>query len=576
MAGKVITTDHCTPGQMLAGFTPWPDEFAALYRSKGYWEGITLPEMVERTVAAFPDKIALVDGERRITYAALSRAINSLACAFVRHGLMPLDRVVFQLPNSANMVITFLALIKAGAIPVMALPAHRHDEIGNFLAHAQAVAYLIPDHVKDFDYRTMAAELVPACPSLRDVFVLGEPGPGQIDLRAMLAEQVSPAEAEAVLAPRRPPAGQVALMLLSGGTTGMPKLIPRTHDDYIYNCRASGAALELDEHTVYLAVLVMAHNYSIVAPGFLGVMAVGGTVVVAGSMAAEHIFSLIERERVTLVAAAPPLVVAALAAIESANPDLSSLKVMTTGGARLSPELRRRVEACFGCTCIDSFGTGEGFVCQTRLDDPEEVRMNGSGRPISEGDETRIVDAEDREVAEGERGELLVRGPYTIRGYYNAPALNAAAFTADGFYRMGDMVRRRGGTIYVDGRKKDLINRGGEKISSEEVENHILAHPMVESVCVVAMPDAVYGEKACAVVILKPRKRLEFGELIAFLEGRRIARFKLPERLELVDAFPMSPAGKILRRELRAIVAARVTAEKGGAAGGVDLIEGVR
>jgi 2,3-dihydroxybenzoate-AMP ligase len=351
----------------------------------------------------------------------------------------------------------------------------------------------------------------------------------------------------------------------------MPKMIPRTHNAYVYNCRASGAALDLDKRAVYLAVLAMAHNYNLIAPGFLGVLAAGGTVVVAGSTAAEHVFSLIERERVTLVPTAPPLVVAWLAAAEATRGDLSSLKVLTCGGARLSPELRRLVEARFGCTYIDSFGTGEGLVCQTRLDDPKEVRMNGSGRPISAGDEIRIVDDEDRDVPEGERGELLVRGPYTIRGYYNAPAANAAAFTADGFYRMGDMVRRRDGTIYVDGRKKDLINRGGEKISSEEVENHISAHPAVADVCVVAMPDEVYGEKACAFVILKPRQRLEFGEMIAFLEGRRIARFKLPERLELVDAFPMSPAGKVLRRELRAMIAGRLAAEKGAALPGLRI-----
>ncbi|MBI4966727.1 MAG: AMP-binding protein [Rhodospirillales bacterium] len=547
---------------MLAGCTPWPEEFAARYRQKGYWLGITLPEMVERTAARFPDKTALVYGDRRLTYTELVRAVDSLACGFVQHGLKPLDRVVLHLPNSADFVIVFLGLIKAGVIPVMALPAHRHGEIGHFIAHAQAVAYLIPDRTKDFDYRAMAAELAPASPSLRKVFVLGEPGAGQIDLRAMLAAKVEAAQAATILAPLRPPASEVALMLLSGGTTGMPKLIPRTHDDYVYNCRASAAAYNLDDKTVYLAVLLLAHNYTLIAPGFLGMMAVGGTTVIASNMTAEHAFALIERERVTMAALVPPLAMAWLAACDANRHNLSSLQFATCGAARLSPEMRAEFEARIGCTYIEEFGTGEGFLCQTPRNAALEVRMNGSGKPISEADEVRIVDENDHDVAEGERGEILARGPYTIRGYYNAPAINASSFTADGFYRMGDMARLKDGTIYVEGRKKDLINRGGEKISSEEVEDLVRTHPAIANVCVVAMPDDYYGEKACAFVILKPGERLAFSDLVAFMESTRIARFKFPERLEVVESFPMSPVGKILRHELRKTIAARLAEEK--------------
>ncbi|MBI4969957.1 MAG: AMP-binding protein, partial [Rhodospirillales bacterium] len=329
---------------MLEGCTPWPEDFAARYRAKGYWQGITLPEMVAQSADKYPDNVALVDGDRRFTYPELCRAVDDLACAFVRQGLRPQERVVFQMPNSADMAITFLALLKAGVIPVMCLPAHRHSEIGHFLAHAQAVGYLIADRVKDFDYRTMATELATACPSLREVFVLGEPmAPNQIDLRALRTERTDPKDAAAMLAKRRAPSGEVALMLLSGGTTGISKMIPRTHDDYVHVCRLSGAALNLDARTVYLALLQMAHNYTLIAPGFLGTWAVGGRVVVAHGTTADIVFPLIERERVTLVATAPPLVVAWLAALESNRLDLSSLKVLTSGGARLVPELRRRV-----------------------------------------------------------------------------------------------------------------------------------------------------------------------------------------------------------------------------------------
>ena len=228
------------------------------------------------------------------------------------------------------------------------------------------------------------------------------------------------------------------------------------------------------------------------------------------------------------------------------------------GGAKLAPELRRRVELRFGCTFQESFGTGEGLLNMTRLDDPAEIRFTSSGRPISPADEIRIVDEQGKDVADGAVGELICRGPYTMRGYYDAPEKNRAAFTADGYYRMGDMVRRIDGNLYVEGRLKDIINRGGEKISCEEVENHILGHPKIKNVCVVAMPDEVFGEKACAFVIPVDGETVDLDEIKNFLLGRNIAKFKLPERLMLMKEFPTSAAGKVLRRELRQVAAIEV------------------
>jgi 2,3-dihydroxybenzoate-AMP ligase len=262
---------------------------------------------------------------------------------------------------------------------------------------------------------------------------------------------------------------------------------------------------------------------------------------------------------VTVVSAGVPLIVNWLNA-ESPRRDFSSLRVMMNGGAKLAPELRRRVELRFGCTFQESFGTGEGLLNMTRRDDPAELRFTSSGRPISPADEIRIVDENGNDVPDGEIGELIVRGPYTIRGYYNAPDKNRAAFTGDGFYRMGDMVRRIDGNLYVEGRLKDIINRGGEKISCEEVENYILGHPKIKNVCVVAMPDKVFGEKACAFVIPVDGATIDLDEIKTFLLARNIAKFKLPERLAVVQQFPISAAGKILRRELRQIAANDVAA----------------
>jgi 2,3-dihydroxybenzoate-AMP ligase len=241
--------------------------------------------------------------------------------------------------------------------------------------------------------------------------------------------------------------------------------------------------------------------------------------------------------------------------------DLGSLQVVINGGARLAPELRRRVREQFGCQFQEDFGTGEGLLNLTRLDDDDELVLNSSGAPVCPDDEIEVVDDTGHQLPDGQPGELICRGPYTIRGYYNAPAANASAFTVDGFYRTGDVVLKFNRHIYAQGRKKDLINRGGEKISAEEIENLILRYAKVESVCVVAMPDEIYGERACAFVIPKANQAIGFRELTDFLLQQRIAKFKLPERLEIVGHFPLSPAGKILRRELRTMIEQKLTLE---------------
>jgi 2,3-dihydroxybenzoate-AMP ligase len=542
---------------MLQGCTAWPEEFARRYRQQGYWSDITLNEMLLRTAAAAPDRVALVYGTRRLSYAQLVGAIDRLAGRLLDVGFKPLERVVFQLPNSIDFVISFFALLRIGVIPVLALPAHRREEISHIFAHTKATGYFMPEQWRGFDYRALATEIAGIAPSLRSVLVLGEPGPGQISLSDLL-EHGGEANAEALAAVAPSPV-EVALMLLSGGTTGLPKLISRTHNDYVYNCRQSGTVAGFNNSgTVFLALLPMAHNYTLGCPGVLGALAHGGTTVIAPDTSIETVAQLVEAERVSVISAAVPLIVNWLNVNRPQHRDFSSLRVIMNGGAKLAPELRRRVELRFGCTFQESFGTGEGLLNMTRRDDPAEIRFTSSGRPISPADEIRIVDEQGYDVPDGEIGELICRGPYTVRGYYNAPDKNRAAFTRDGFYRMDDMVRRIDGNLYVEGRLKDIINRGGEKISCEEVENYILGHPKIKNVCVVAIPDETFGEKACAFVIPVDGATIDLDEIKSFLLDRNIAKFKLPERLTVVQQFPISPAGKILRRELRQVAASTV------------------
>ena len=548
---------------MLQGCIPWPEEFARAYRAKGYWQDRTIPQVFDALAGAAPARVSIVDGERRMTLAELQAGSRALAAHFHAAGLRAGDRVVFQMPNGAAFFEVFLGLLRIGVVPIMALPPHRETELSHFARFGGAKALFIPQQVGAFDFRPMAEAVRVAAPTLEHVFVEGEALDGQISLPALRATDAAAGDVDAIER-MAVDAGDVALMLLSGGTTALPKLIPRTHNDYVYNFTRSAEIAGFDADTVLLVSLPLAHNYNLGSPGALGALAMGGRLVVSPKTDAATVFGFVAREKVTAIPAAVPLVVNWLNDPTIASYDTSSLKLVQNGGARLSPELRDRLRKTFDCKFQEVYGTAEGLLNFTRLDDPDERVLHSSGAPMCDDDEIRVIDTEGNEVPDGEAGELIVRGPYTIRGYYNAPETNAKAFTADGFYRMGDIVRKDGRTIVTEGRKNDLINRGGEKISTDEIENLLLKHPAVHAVALVAMPDPVFGEKACAFVTLKPGASLGFEEMKDFLLAQKIAKFKLPERLELLSEFPISPAGKILRRNLREIIEAKLATEING------------
>ncbi|WP_164021047.1 (2,3-dihydroxybenzoyl)adenylate synthase [Pyxidicoccus trucidator] len=530
-----------SPALPLPGCPTWPEAFATRYREAGYWRGETFGQLLRERARRHGERTAVVAGNERWTYQQLDERADRLAAGFLALGIEPGDRVVVQLPNTAAFFEVCFALFRLGALPVFALPAHRGAEIGYFCEFTEAVAYVIADRHGGFDYLKLAEHVRGKVPTLRHVIVAGDAGPFT-PLSALYAEPVP------LPGPR---SGDVAFFQLSGGSTGVPKLIPRTHDDYLYSVRASADICQLDASSVYLCALPAAHNFPLSSPGVLGTLYAGGTVVMALHPSPDVAFPLIERERVTLTALVPPLAMIWLEAAKARRHDLSSLRILQVGGARLSNEAAGRVRPTLGCTLQQVFGMAEGLVNYTRLDDPEELVVTTQGRPISPDDELRIVDEEDREVAPGELGQLLTRGPYTIRGYYKAEAHNARAFTADGFYRTGDLVRMTPeGYLVVDGRVKDQINRGGEKIAAEEVENHLLAHPAVHDAALVAIPDAFLGERTCAFVI--PRGAPPAATVLtSFLRERGLAAFKIPDRVEFIDAFPQTGVGKVSKKSLR-------------------------
>ncbi|MCT9075725.1 (2,3-dihydroxybenzoyl)adenylate synthase [Streptomyces fulvoviolaceus] len=525
----------------------WPREFAERYRAAGYWRGETFGGVLRERAAAHPDRLALVDPapERRTwTYRELDERADRLAAGFAARGIGRGDRVVVQLPNIGEFVEVVFALFRIGALPVYALPAHRETEIGYFCTFAEAVAYVIPGAYGGFDYRDLAARVRKQTPSLRHVFVGGDPG----EHTALSEVPCEPSGSY-----EGPEPHELAFLQLSGGTTGVPKLIPRTHDDYLYSLWGSNEICGVDADTRFLVALPAAHNFPMSSPGWLGVLYAGGTTVLCPKPDPATAFPLIESERITMTGLVPPLALVWTDAAQEAEQDLSGLELVLVGGAKYSQQAARRLEPALGCRLMQVFGMAEGLVNYTRLDDALETIVTTQGRPISPDDEVRIVDDAGNDVPDGEFGHLLTRGPYTIRGYWKAPEHNARSFTEDGFYRTGDIVRRTPtGHLVVEGRAKDQINRGGEKVAPEEVENIILAHPSVHDVSVVAVPDEYLGERSLAYVILRegalPLKPVSIKR---FVRERGIAAYKVPDLVEFVDAFPQTGVGKVSKKQLR-------------------------
>jgi 2,3-dihydroxybenzoate-AMP ligase len=553
----------------------WPEDVAQSYVESGYWRGRPLGWWMWTYADTFGERTAIVDGDIRMTYRELAERADALAVGLHSRGLQPGDTVLVQLPNCWEFVVLTFACFRIGVIPIMALPAHREVELRGLAEHGRAKAIVVPDNLRGFDHQELACRLATEIPRMSMVFTVGSTVSTQSsDLRAMM-HPVDPVQTRESLDAEAPSSRDVALFLLSGGTTGLPKLIPRTHDDYEYNARRSGEVCQFDESTVYLVVLPAAHNFALACPGILGTLLVGGRIVLLGSPDPAASFAAIETERVTVAAVVPAVAqrwIDAAATERSstdADADISSLALLQVGGSRLAPEVAVRIEPTLGCKVQQVFGMAEGLLNYTTLDDPADVVRDTQGRPMSEGDEVMIVDDNDEPVPTGEMGLLLTRGPYTIRGYYDASEHNKLAFTRDGWYRTGDVVRMHpSGNLVVEGRAKDIINRSGEKISAEEVENMVYTIAGVAQTAAVAVPDPDVGERICVFVVMYPGKTAPtLSELRAELSNLGAARFKLPEQLEVVTELPLTNVGKIDKKRLRDDLKKRVVEAPENAAG---------
>jgi 2,3-dihydroxybenzoate-AMP ligase len=535
---------------MLDGCVPWPEETARRYEELGAWSGETLATLIANPARDTPGRAALTHDGETITYAALRERAERLAAGFTSDGIAAGDRVLVQLPNIPELVTVCLAMFRLGAKPVLALPQYRSSEIRYICEHAGAVAYVVPENA-GYDYVGLGRELLERSPGLRRVYVAGSgrgrEHTGVIDLATVDGPPGTLPD---------PDPSDVAFFLLSGGTTAAPKLIPRTHNDYLCQLRCATELTGLTSADVYLAVLPGAFNFTLGCPGILGTLRAGGRVVLSTEPDPFAAMRLVASQDVTAVSLVPSL--AQLWADERAASgfDTSSLRVLQVGGSRLHRALAEDLMAAFGGSLQQVYGMAEGLVCVTRLGDRPELVLTTQGRPLSDLDEIRIVGDDGAVLPPGQFGDLETRGPYTLRGYYRAAEHNAVAFAPDGFFRTGDVARLTDeGSLEVTGRRKDVINRGGMKVSAAELEGHLMEYDGIVAAAVVPVPDPVLGQKICACLKVGDSSAPSLTDLKRHCLERGLAEYKIPDRVELMAALPLTHLGKIDKKALESRLA---------------------
>jgi len=528
---------------MTIAFTRWPDDLAQRYRERGYWLDLPLTDILQRQARS--DAVALTDTTAALSYRQMAQRSDRLAAALQRRGLSAGDTALVQLGNVTEFYVVFFALLKIGMVPVNALFSHQRSELNAYAAQIKPALLIADAHHALFADNALLDAFVEQHPSLR-VMALRNAPDEEHSLAAWMEEDAGDFSA----APT--PADEVAFFQLSGGSTGTPKLIPRTHNDYYYSIRRSVEICHFDRHTRYLCALPIAHNYPMSSPGALGVFFGGGQVILASDPSAQVCFPLIEQHAITVTALVPPAVTLWLQAMDEweGHPSLDSLQLLQVGGAKLGETLAARIPAEIGCQLQQVFGMAEGLVNYTLLDDDDRHILTTQGTPMSPDDELWVADEQGNPLPVGETGRLMTRGPYTFRGYYLSPEHNASAFDEQGFYCSGDLISlTEDGYVQVQGRLKDQINRGGEKIAAEEIENLLLRHDSVINAALVSMPDSLMGEKSCAFVIT--HSAFKPVQLRRHLRELGVAEFKLPDRFVRVDLLPLTPVGKVDKKLLR-------------------------
>jgi non-ribosomal peptide synthetase component E (peptide arylation enzyme) len=532
--------------KLLDGFTPYRTEDVERYRRLGWWSGLTSGDILDRAADRYPDKEAFVDDTTRLTFGQAREKVNRLAISLMNLGIEPTERVLVQLPNWNEFVYVYFALQKIGAIDVLLIDRYRPYEINHLIRLTGATAWVLPWKYRKTDYLPVIKEVLKESPQMKNVILArGGDQKDYFSLEALIENAELTKKNLSALAQKRPDPMQVAHMGPTGGTTGLPKVVPRTHNDLICSSEYAARAWEMDAKDTCLLVGPIGHDLTF-TKGFLGSVLTYGKTVFLDSTDLEDICRTIEKEKVTALVWVPTLARRLVGFEGLVNYDLTTLKKMHCGGGASLPDLIKDVREKLGCTFFNGYGGTEGQTTLTRSDDDLEILLTSVGKPTCPYDSYKVIDRDGKELPANTPGELLIKGPGVFTGYYRNPEENEKMFDKDGYFKTGDVATMDGnGNVTLVGRIKEMINRGGESISAVEVEKLIADHPDVVLVAVVPMPDPEMGERICAYIQPRPGARLHFDDILSFLKGRKASVLHFPERIELIDAMPFTKAEKI-------------------------------
>lgn len=528
---------------------------AAVYSKHGWWTGVTLGDVMDKAADVFPNKEAVIDDRVRLTFSELRANVDKLAIGLLDMGIKKGDAVLLQLPNWAEYEYSYFAMQKIGAIPVILISGYKQLEVGHLAKLTQAKAWIVPERYRKIDYTAFMGEVTNANPQLKSIiFVRSENKAtgNNVNFETLLDRELTGKDKKRLEAAKPLPT-DVCHVVPSGGTTGLPKGIPRTHNDYICNVEYLHKGWEMNTTDACLVIVPVGHNLAVL--NVVGSPLFGYKLVLSDSTRPGDICKMIQDEKVTYMPSVPSLVRRIMEAPEMGDFDLTSLKKISAGGEPSTPDLIQEVYRKLHCTYINEFGMTEGLLCRSTLTDDIETICTTVGRATCPYDEVRIIDRDGKKLPPGVDGELAAKGPGIFAGYLLAPEAKDSSFTKDGFFRTGDQAQMDvSGYIKITGRIKDIIIRGGENISPAQVEEVLCSHKEIADAAVIGMPDKDLGERVCAFVRLAPGAKLTEKDIVAFMEANGASKLLIPERFEFVDSFPMTQAGKhdkkVLKKDL--------------------------
>ena len=538
------------------------DEFL----DEGYWTQELFYDFWERNAREYGDREALVDSKYRVTWAEAKRLVDGIAYTWVQMGIPQYSRIIIQSPNSVYGFLARIASERAGLISLTVYPYLRQKELEYMVERTEATAVVIPHEYRKFDYLEMYRDLQQRFPHLKNIFLFDDAVPDSAPRNTYSLTQLAREAAEKpidenVLKERRlDPVWNIALLTTTSGTTGLPKLVEWPTAPRVCTSKGRVSIWGLNKDDITMAIAPHAGGAAGTLTYFAAPVA-GAKTVMLEEFVPEDALALIEKEKATAIGVVPTHLVRMLEC-DTSKYDLSSLRFIRSAGGYLSPQIAEEAEQAFGAVITSDLGTQDmGSVSGCRVEDTKDLRRRTVGRMLP-GNKVRLLDEADNAVADGEPGILYFRGPHAPAGYYRDEELTSTVFDPDGWTTTGDIVKFDQECLWILGRAKDMIIRGGQNIYPAEIEGLLNDHPKVASVAIVGYPDREMGERACAYVIAKAGQDFTFDEMVEFLKGKQLAMFKLPERLEVVAEFPaVGDSGKVNKETLKKQIAEKVKQE---------------